>query len=82
MDVLHSIAGNDDLQCVPKLICELTSGNEVDIFQCIKIMSVNSNRYNVWTTARLKLTSKYQYGISIKVSSNFIDYSIKINVSF
>lgn len=26
MDILHSVARNDDLQCVPKIICEVTSG--------------------------------------------------------
>lgn len=26
MDALFSIAQNDDLQCVPKLVCEVTSG--------------------------------------------------------
>lgn len=26
MDILHSVASNDDLQCVPKIICEVTSG--------------------------------------------------------
>lgn len=26
MKILHSVASNDDLQCVPKIICEVTSG--------------------------------------------------------